>query len=118
MLADVFDHLGALHDASLDGIFSAQLLEHLPPEQILRLIDLCTRKLKVGGVIVAETVNPSCQLALGNFYLDPTFRPVPPAMLAFMLEQASFAVGQFAFSSPVPGLGLSKDPGDPWRDSY
>ena len=104
IMADMFDYLKSLPDASLDGIFTSQVVEHLSPERILMLINLCEEKLKPGGVIVAETVNTNCPVALSNFYLDPTHvRPVPPEMLRFMFEQGAFRIQTFRFSSPLPG---------------
>lgn len=104
--ADVFDYLRTVPEGSVDGIFAAQLVEHLTPEQVLTLIEFCQAKLKTGGVIVLETVNPHCSLALGNFYLDPTHvRPVPPKLLAFMLGSSAFVPQTFQFSSPVPESG-------------
>lgn len=106
--ADVFDYLRTLTEASVDGIFAAQLVEHLTPERVLTLVELCQAKLKTGGIVVLETVNPHCSLALGNFYLDPTHvRPIPPRLLAFMLAQSGFALQTFQFSSPVPESGAS-----------
>ena len=104
--ADVFDYLKTISDASVDGIFAAELVEHLNPEQVLTLVELCRSKLKMGGVIVLETVNPHCALALGNFYLDPTHvRPLPPKLLAFMLTQSAFVLQTFQLGSPVPRMG-------------
>jgi O-antigen chain-terminating methyltransferase len=101
--ADVFNYLGALPAASVDGIFAAQLVEHLTPGQVLSLVQLCRAKLKIGGLVVLETVNPHCSFALGNFYLDPTHvRPVPPQLLAFMLAQSGFDPQSFRFSAPLP----------------
>ena len=106
--ADVFDYLKTISDASVGGIFAAQLVEHFNPEQVLTLVELCRAKLKTGGVIILETVNPHCALALGNFYLDPTHvRPIPPKLLAFMLTQSAFVLQTFQFSSPVPESGVS-----------
>jgi 2-polyprenyl-3-methyl-5-hydroxy-6-metoxy-1,4-benzoquinol methylase len=106
--ADVFDYLRTIPDASVDGIFAAQLVEHLTPDRVLALLQFCNAKLKAGGVIVLETVNPHCSLALGNFYLDPTrVRPIPPKLLAFMLTQSAFVLQTFQFSSPVPESGRS-----------
>lgn len=102
--ADIFEYVQGLRDEELDGIFLSQVVEHLAPEEILKLISLCARKLQPGGVIVAETVNTNCPTALSNFYLDPTHvRPVPPEMLRFMFEQEEFAIQTLRFSSPVPG---------------
>jgi O-antigen chain-terminating methyltransferase len=75
---DLFDFLEGLPDASIDGVFAAQVVEHLHPEETLRLIELWKRKLQPSGIVVAETINPHCPFALGNFCLDPThIRPVP-----------------------------------------
>ena len=102
--SDIFDYLTGLSDKTLDGIFLSQVVEHLSPERILELISLCSKKLGPGGVIVAETVNTNCPVALSNFYLDPTHvRPVPPEMLSFMFEQEALRVQTFRFSSPLAG---------------
>lgn len=102
--ADLFAYLESLPDAHLDGVFVAQVVEHLPPTAIARLIGLCGRKLQPGGVMVAETVNPGCPVALGNFYLDPTHvRPVPAELLRFLFEQALFEVRCLRFSAPAGG---------------
>jgi 2-polyprenyl-3-methyl-5-hydroxy-6-metoxy-1,4-benzoquinol methylase len=102
--SDLFAYLEGLPERSLDGIFCAQVIEHLQPDDIGRLIDLAAMKLRPGSPMVLETVNPHCPLALGNFFLDPTHvRPVPPLMLKFMLEQSLFTVDALRFLSPVPG---------------
>jgi 2-polyprenyl-3-methyl-5-hydroxy-6-metoxy-1,4-benzoquinol methylase len=115
--ADLFAYLEGVADASVDGIACFQVVEHLQPEQILRLISLCGKKVQPAAPVVVETVNPICPLAMGNFYLDPShIRPVPPQMLRFMFEQGPFVVETIRFSAPVPGsrrLGERLDvPGD------
>jgi 2-polyprenyl-3-methyl-5-hydroxy-6-metoxy-1,4-benzoquinol methylase len=109
VLANVFDYLSDLPEASLDGLSAFQMVEHITVEQIGKLINLCWEKLKPGGVIVAETVNTNCPMALANFYLDPSHvRPVPAEMLRFMFEQRPFKVNSLKFSSPVPGSKLNQ----------
>lgn len=108
VLSDIFDYLGSLPNATLDGIAALQVVEHLSFEQILKLINLCGEKLKSGGVIVVETVNTNCSAALANFYLDPShIRPVPAEMLRFVFEQAPFEVRSLRFSSPIAGSNLT-----------
>jgi O-antigen chain-terminating methyltransferase len=87
--ADLFIHLESLEDASLDGIFSAQVVEHLPPDRVPEMIRLAARKLVRGGVIAIETPNPACLAIFAtHFYLDPTHtRPVPYALLAFYMQE-------------------------------
>jgi hypothetical protein len=104
--ADLFDHLQDVADASLDGIFAAQLVEHLPPEQIFRLGEVCAAKLAPGGIAVLETINSDCPAAMAWFYLDPTHvRPVPARLLRFMFEQHGLTAARLRFTSPVPGSG-------------
>ncbi len=90
--ADLFDYMAALADGSLDGLFCAHLIEHLPPERLPRLIELAAAKLCRDGVIAIETPNPECLAALAaHFWVDPTHvRPVPASLLVFYLEESGF----------------------------
>ncbi len=87
--ADLFTYLDGLADCSLDGIFSSQVVEHLPGDRIPSMIRLCAAKLRSGGVLAIETPNPSCLAIFAtHFYLDPThIRPVPSALLAFYMGE-------------------------------
>ena len=49
--ADLFDHLAALADASIKGIFCGQVVEHLPPHRLPELVRLAAAKLTRGGVL-------------------------------------------------------------------
>lgn len=91
-VADLYVYLDGLADASLDGIFSAQVVEHLPPERLPEFIRLAAAKLRRGGVLAIETPNPEClAIFASHFYLDPTHtRPIPPALLTFYLVEAGF----------------------------
>jgi 2-polyprenyl-3-methyl-5-hydroxy-6-metoxy-1,4-benzoquinol methylase len=88
-IADVFSYLSAQPEATFDGIFCAQVVEHLPPERLPELIKLAARCLEPGGVIAIETPNPECLAIFAtHFYLDPTHtRPVPYPLLVFYLEE-------------------------------
>jgi 2-polyprenyl-3-methyl-5-hydroxy-6-metoxy-1,4-benzoquinol methylase len=92
-VADLFVYLENLPEASLDGIFCSQVVEHLPPERLPGMIHLCASRLQRNGVIAIETPNPECLAIFAtHFYLDPTHqRPVPHPLLAFYLEE--FGVG-------------------------
>ncbi len=89
---DVFDHLESLPDDSLGGVFSAQMIEHLETPQLKRLVRLCHRKLRPGGVLVLETLNPECLLVLYRwFWIDLTHvRLVHPETLRFLVESVGF----------------------------
>ena len=91
--ADLFEYLGNLPEASLDGIFCSQVVEHIPAERLPEMIRLAASRLERNGVIAIETPNPECLAIFAtHFYLDPTHqRPVPHPLLAFYLEE--FGVG-------------------------
>ncbi len=104
--ADLFAYLAALPDESLDGIFSAQVVEHLPPARLPELVALAAAKLEPGGVLAIETPNPEClAIFASHFYMDPTHvRPVPSALLHFYLQESglgSIEVHQLAPAADV-----------------
>jgi SAM-dependent methyltransferase len=89
--ADAVEHLQGLEDGSLGGIFAAQLVEHLPATTLVRLLELASVKLRRGGVLVAETINPLSPLALRNYYADLTHaQPLVPETLELLARQAGF----------------------------
>lgn len=88
--ADLFDYLRGLGEGELDGIFCAQVVEHLPPERLPEMIRLAASRLERNGVIAIETPNPECLAIFATyFYLDPTHaRPVPEKLLSFYLSES------------------------------
>jgi O-antigen chain-terminating methyltransferase len=96
-------------DDSLKGIFCAQVVEHLLTTELERLIRLGLEKLKQGGVLVVETINPRSLFALGNhFYADTSHvRPVHPETLRFICEQVGFSSVQLEERSPHPIVELA-----------
>ena len=92
-VADLFTYLENLPEASLDGIFCSQVVEHIPADRLPGMIKLCASRLRRGGVIAIETPNPECLAIFAtHFYLDPTHqRPVPHPLLAFYFEE--FGIG-------------------------
>ena len=102
--ADLFAYLADLPEASLGGIFSAQVVEHLPPERLPEMIRLGASRLGRGGVLAIETPNPEClAIFASHFYLDPTHtRPVPHALLAFYMEE--YGLGQIEVHRRSPAV--------------
>ena len=102
--ADLFGYLPQLQDGELDGIYCSQVVEHLQPLRLAEMIRLCAEKMQSGGVIAIETPNPECLAIFAtHFYLDPTHhKPVPPALLAFYLEEAGF--GRIAIHPLAPAV--------------
>lgn len=89
---DVFFHLESVPPASLGAITGFHIIEHLPANQQIRLVQLAFRALRPGGVLILETPNPEhLSVAALRFYVDPTHvRPVPAVLLQFIAEHAGF----------------------------
>ena len=109
--ADVIAHLEGEADGSLGGIFAAQLVEHLPPPVLMRLLELAAVKLRPGGLLVAETINPLSPLALRSYFADLTHaQPLVPETLALLAEQAGFRRVDTRFlNEPAERLAVADD---------
>ena len=94
--ADIIKYLEAQADGSIGALFSAQVIEHLSLEQLLKFLTLASAKLKPGGVLIAETVNPHSQRALKTFYVDLTHnKPIFPEVLVALCRQIGYARRSF-----------------------
>jgi SAM-dependent methyltransferase len=90
---DALEHLRGLPEHSLGMVTAFHLVEHLPLDSLVELVDLALRALRPGGRLVLETPNPN-NVAVGasTFWLDPTHeRPIPPSLLSFLVEMRGFA---------------------------
>jgi 2-polyprenyl-3-methyl-5-hydroxy-6-metoxy-1,4-benzoquinol methylase len=95
---DAVTHLESLEDGSLGGIFAAQLVEHLPPEALVRFLTLAAAKLRLEGLLVAETINPLSLVALKHYFADPTHaQPLVPQTLEVLARQAGFRRTELRF---------------------
>ena len=101
---DVVSYLEGLDDGSLGGLFSAQVVEHLRPEYLMRLIDLSYQKLRPGSKIVLETINPACWVAFFDGYIrDITHaQPLHPDTLTYLLHATGFQGATIRYSAPYP----------------
>jgi O-antigen chain-terminating methyltransferase len=110
---DILEILAKKPDNSLGGIFSSQVIEHLSPEHIKKLIELAYFKLAPGGTIVLETINPASVFALVQIYfLDLSHqKPVHPQALKFLLESSGFEDVEIKYSDPLEEEQLQTLPG-------
>jgi len=101
--SDILVGLSEYEDGSLGGIFSSQVVEHLSPPQLKRLIELAYFKLAPNGCLVLETLNPTSVFSLVQVYfLDLSHQqPIHPRALQFLLENAGFEDVTTSFSSPL-----------------
>jgi O-antigen chain-terminating methyltransferase len=101
--ADAIEYLMGLDDGSLGGVFAAQVVEHLRPPSLVRLLELTAAKLHPGGVLVAETVNPLALGALKNYFADLTHaQPLVPETLVLLARQAGFQRADVRFLNEPP----------------
>ncbi len=101
---DALAFIGALPDDSLGGLIAVQVVEHLDPAYLMRLLDVMTAKLRQGAPVVIETINPACWLAFFSSYIrDFTHvRPVHPETLQYLLQASGFERVTLRYSAPVP----------------
>lgn len=96
--------LANVDDGSLGGLSLIQVIEHLSSQQAVDLVALAAAKLRPGGKVVIETVNPQSLYVFAHaFFLDPTHsKPVHPAYLTFLFREAGFAEVDIDWRSPPP----------------
>jgi SAM-dependent methyltransferase len=115
LLDDGNTYLRTVADQSLGGLALIHVVEHLSAQQLLDLVALAARKLRPGGRMIMETVNPqSLYVYAHSFYLDPTHvRPVHPGYLEFLLREAGFAEVEIDWRNPPREWELLKEiPGE------
>jgi O-antigen chain-terminating methyltransferase len=109
------EHLRTLAPASLGGISMIQVIEHLSPQHVIDVVELCAEKVRPGGKVIVETVNPESLFTYArSFWLDPDHvRPVHRGLLEFLFTEAGFQKLEVDWRSPVPaGERLVPVPGD------
>jgi 2-polyprenyl-3-methyl-5-hydroxy-6-metoxy-1,4-benzoquinol methylase len=109
------EYLETLADASLGGLVMIQVIEHLSPQHVIDVIRLAAEKVRPGGRVVVETVNPMSLYTYAHaFWVDPDHvRPVHPNYLAFLFAEAGFASVERVDRSFVPeDESLELLPGD------
>jgi SAM-dependent methyltransferase len=102
--ADAVTYLTALPDESLGGLFSAQVVEHLEPQYLLQFLELAGHKLRPGGRLVLETLNPACWVAFFESYIRDITHvwPLHPETLKYLVVASGFTRAAIEFRSPVP----------------
>jgi SAM-dependent methyltransferase len=101
--ADAVGYLSSLPDASLGGLFAAQVVEHLEPSYLLKFLELAFVKLQPGARMVLETLNPACWIAFFESYIrDITHRwPLHPETLQYLVAASGFSRAEIEYRSPV-----------------
>jgi 2-polyprenyl-3-methyl-5-hydroxy-6-metoxy-1,4-benzoquinol methylase len=97
------DYLRSVEPGSLGGIVMIQVIEHLSPQHVIDFVALAADKLRPGGKVVLETVNPASLYTYARaFWVDPDHvRPVHPNFLEFLFREAEFSKLAIEYRSPV-----------------
>lgn len=110
---DILQKMAEFEDGALTGIFSSQVIEHLPPAYLMRMVELAYFKLSPSGYIVLETINPTSVFSLVQIYfLDLSHqKPIHPQMIKFLLENTGFEDVEIQYSHPLEKERLQNLPG-------
>ena len=102
-LKDGVNYLYDNDNLNLGGIFSSQVIEHLKPSQIVKLIKGAHKNLQEGSPLILETINPMALVTQTMAYtLDLTHRQyVHPFTIEMLLKEHGFKKVEFIYSSPV-----------------
>jgi SAM-dependent methyltransferase len=95
-------HLAAQPDGALGAVVLLQVVEHLTPQQVIDLVGIAREKVRAGGLLLIETVNPQSLYTFAHaFYLDPTHtNPIHPAYLEFVVRQSGWPQVAIEWRSP------------------
>jgi len=102
--ADALSYLRAQPDASLGGVFAAQVVEHLEPAYLLQFLTTAYHKVRPGSKIVLETINAACWYAFFSSYIrDLTHvRPIHPETLRYLVIASGFQRVEIRYTAPYP----------------
>ncbi len=91
-IGDALAVLAALPENHLAAVTSFHVIEHVPFETLVKMVELSFRVLKPGGVLILETPNPAnLVVAAERFYFDPTHRnPLPSELVSYLAMSRGF----------------------------
>jgi len=103
---DVIAYLQSMPDESVAVITGFHIIEHLPFEILVKLLNEAFRVLRHRGLVIFETPNPANVLVGScNFYFDPTHRnPLPSLMTQFLGQYCGFAEVEILNLNPSDGF--------------
>ncbi len=110
---EAVSYMSSLPPKSLGAVTGFHIIEHLPFNVLVKLLDETVRVLKPGGVAIFETPNPENVLVGShNFYFDPTHRnPLPSATVKFIAEARGLCRIEIMNLHPYPESYRVEDAG-------
>lgn len=100
---DAIEYLERLEDNSLGGIILTQVIEHMTPNYLIRLVKLANKKLMRGAYFIAETINPQCLIVFTEaYFMDLSHtKMIHPLTAQFIWESEGFNKVDLKYLSPV-----------------
>jgi 2-polyprenyl-3-methyl-5-hydroxy-6-metoxy-1,4-benzoquinol methylase len=105
--ADARSYLQGIPDESLGGLIAVQVIEHLEPAYLTQMLALAFDKVRPGGRVVLETINPACWVAFFESYIrDLTHvKPIHPETLQYLLQANGFSKVEIVYRAPIAPEG-------------
>ena len=102
-VGDARSYLRDLPDESLGGVIAVQVIEHLEPAYLTDMLGLAFDKVRPGGRIILETINPACWVAFfESFIRDLTHvKPIHPDTLQYLLQASGFSKVEIVYRAPI-----------------
>jgi SAM-dependent methyltransferase len=102
--ADAIGFLDTIEDGLLGGVFMSQVVEHMDPNSLIKLIELCYRKQSDHSYFISETINPESLFVFAHsYYIDMSHVfPAHPKTIEFLLRSAGYQDISMMSLSPVP----------------
>ena len=99
---DAFEYLKNVKKNTFDLITAFHIIEHIPFEKLVYLLQEIKRVAKPNATMLLETPNPNnLQVAACNFYTDPThLNPLPANMIQFLVEYIGFVDVKVHYLNP------------------
>jgi SAM-dependent methyltransferase len=109
LLGDGISYLHEQEEGSIGAVFSAQVIEHLKYEDLVRFHEEAYRALQPGGVFIAETVNPHSIRAFKSFWTDLThIVPIFPEVAIMLCLVTGFSEATVLFPNGSGELELDR----------
>lgn len=101
--ADALSYLDRQGDGTIGALVAIQVVEHLTPAYLTKLLETAFHKMRPGAPLVLETINPACWMAFFDTYLrDLTHRqPLHPDTLRHLVRASGFTGVDVQFREPV-----------------
>lgn len=103
VVGDACGYLQSQADESAGGVIAVQVIEHLEPAYLTQFLRLAFDKVRPGGRVILETINPTCWVAFfESFVRDLSHvKPIHPDTLQYLLQANGFSRVEIVYRSPI-----------------